>query len=1392
MDAFAPEHTVAVVGMGCRFPQAAGIDEFWHNLVAGRDCITAVPRERFDIASFHADTPGTPGKTVSRHGGFLDDPFSFDAAFFGISPAEAAGLDPQHRLLLPVVWEALESAGIAPSSLAGSRSGVFIGQATADYADGADPAGHTLGDVTGSHLRAMAAGRISYALDLRGPSVTLDTACSSSLVAVHAARRSLLSGETRLAVAGGVNVILSPQDAIAYSQASMLSPDGRCKFGDASADGFVRSEGAGVVVLKLLADALRDGDPVLALLTGSAVTNDGRGSGLLLKPAVSGQVDMLTAACADAGIRPADLAYVEAHGTGTPVGDTVELRALARALEDLPAGRRIRTGSVKSNIGHTEAAAGIAGLIKTVLVARHGLVPASLHRRTPHPLLARPGFPVEVVTRNEPLCREEGSAGDPDRQVVLGVSSFGLSGTNAHVVVARYEALPAPLAPALRQPEPSRARPVHLLVLSARSRVSLERLAAAYADHLGPDGAGRDHRLHDICATAALRRDAHPYRLWATGTDHDDLARTLRDLAAGAATPHGAYGTGVFGPPRRTVLVFPGQGSQWAGMGRSLLASSPAFAHALHACAEAVRHETGWSPAGLLTAPADAFPTTVDKVQPLLWAMEVALASHWQDMGITADVCVGHSMGEVAAAVVSGALTTEQGAAVICRRSRLMQNAAGRGGLLATELAGPQAQEIARQEGPGVSVAAENAPTATVLAGDLAALQRIKDRLDSAGVFSRFVKADVASHSPFMDGPAAELTGLLADLAPSAAGTPLHSTVRCAPVDGHELDGSYWAANLREPVRFHDSVQALAKADESVFIEVSPHPVLTAAMEETLREAGAGGAVVASAHRDGDESADLASALGRVFTAGGGVAWERWFGGPARHVPLPAYPWDEQHLRRAPVTDSGNGSGPAGGVTADFPQDARAAAVSLRGLMPVPPVVHLRALYEAVTAAARGQAAADDRAEREGDGAERERGGLFVIKDARLAAGSAGITAAGGLTLRARLGSPLEGARPALVEAVPTTRGAVAPVTCLTATVHALPGPGEAADAASGTSPVSVASTVSVASGAQGGPRRLEDAVGAALARCRSYQTPGRFLLGAAQRGYGIPGAYAGTLQHLWRRNGESVAYVARPDGLGQAAWEACLLPLLAAVPTGLPGRHAFHPVSFDEVRFLGELTPRFWVMSTFTPFQAGERALAHVVVVGTHGGKLAEFRGIRLRRLPGAAGTGSRTGAARRLPEFAAHLAEGAAQAPRALASALRGVMDPVRTRAFGNSAAIPARVPAKPVSAAHPEPRSGHEAEGPSQLPARTGRGAGPEAAADAAGPTALVQGAARLLAMTADGIDPRRPLRDYGLDSLMATRLRQQLLAEHGLVVSVSRLLGGESAERLGRELLGAEAV
>jgi acyl transferase domain-containing protein len=1354
MDAYDTGTAVAVVGMSCRFPQASRIDEFWSNLVSNTDSVTPVPRERFDVDAYYSGTPGTPGRTVSRHGGFLDDPFSFDAGFFGISPAEATALDPQHRLLLPVVWEALEDAGIVPSSLAGTRTGTFIGQATAEYAQGVSLAEHKLSEATGSHLRAMGPGRISFALDLRGPSVCVDTACSSSLVAVHMARQSLLHEESGLAIAGGVNVILSPQDAIAYSQAGMLAPDGRCKFGSASADGFVRSEGVGVVVLKRYEDAVRDGDPVWGVLVGSAVTNDGRGSGLLLQPAVTGQSDMLATAWQDAGVGPADLDYVEAHGTGTPVGDEVELLALSRAVEGHRApGRALRTGSVKSNIGHAEAAAGIAGLIKTLLIAHHGIVPASLHRGTPQSLLAQDGALLEVVARNEELRKEDdpGSGGRKSRPAFLGVSSFGLSGTNAHVVVAQHPRTPE--GPSHRARELPPERPAHLLVLSARSERSLERLALRYADYLGPEGEGRGLPLWDVCAAAALKREAHPYRLWAIGDGHEELSEALRALAQGTPTGDGGFGEGVFGTARRNVFVFPGQGSQWLGMGRSLLASSCAFQRRMRECDAAVREELGWSVTDVLTAEAEAFPERVEVVQPVLWATQVSFAAHLRDMGVGLDGCVGHSMGEVAAAVVSGALSLRAGAAVVCRRSGLMRRVAGQGGMLAAELTGPQAREAARREEGRVCLAAENAPTSVLLAGETDALERTARRLDAEGVFNRFVRVGVASHSPAMDQLTDDLLEELADVRPAFARTPVYSTVRSELLEGPEMDAAYWMANLREPVKFHDTVRMIAKEQDAVFLEVSPHPVLRTALEDTLRDAGARSTVVTTGRRHSDEGRELAKAVGRVFADGGHIDWARWFRGDAPLVPLPAYQWEEEHLRRATRFRST----PAVPVRRlrTFRHQEVVAGVSVHGLSPVPPAVHLAVLHEA--------------AAQQGDGKP------FVIKDARVGDAFTAAPESEDLTLEVTLEeSPYGGCA---------------------AYVHALASTGEP------TLALSLSATVQPVLDET--PVDFHGRIDAALARCHEYLSLEAFLESSARRGYDIhPPLQA--IRKLWRRDGEVVAHLELPDIPEEVAWEACLLPMLAAIPSSASPTASYRPVTFGHVRFHGGLPSDFWVRATFAEGGAqdaaagcvdGDLARADVCAVRSDGSVIAEFGDLTLKRFDHASAPVRAQVPVRtepRAPQLAAKLVNAALQAPWSILGALGDALASLDSSA--HSATDSRAVAAAPYTvcgaagATHipvrqdPPPRpASARALGREERAVEREEGA-VEPEERPSGPHPLIQHAARLLAMPPERIDVRRPLRDYGLDSLTATRLRRELQERHGATISLNRLLGGESSERL----------
>ncbi|UQA61057.1 type I polyketide synthase [Polyangium aurulentum] len=887
LEAVAEERSepIAVIGMACRFPGDASTPEaFYRSLIEGRDSVGEVPPERWPLPPIEAGM-ASPEARATRWGSFLKDVDLFDAAFFGISPREAASMDPQQRLLLEVTWEALENAGLVPERLSGSRTGVFVGLTANDYFALRTQRGvesMEIYDATGNG-HCFPAGRISYTLGFQGPCVAVDTACSSSLVAIHLACQSLRLHESDLGLAGGVNLMLSPTAMSVLAKTHALSPDGRCKAFDAQANGFVRGEGCGVVLLKRLSDAQRDRDPILALILGSALNQDGRSAGFAA-PNLLAQEAVLREALERARITAEDIGYLETHGTGTPLGDPIEAGALGAVLgKARPDGSPCVLGALKTNVGHLEAAAGVAGLIKAVLVLQQGTVPKNLHFRALNPRISFEGTPFVIPTENTPFPR----SARPRR---AGVSSFGMSGTNAHVIVEE--------APVVER-APSQEASAYLLPLSAKSHEALISMARAHAERLD---APEDLSLHDFAYTACVRRMHHEHRLAVVGRTRHELAQSLQAFSRGDK-PAGVV-TGRLPPQGRPklVFVFPGQGSQWLGMGRQLLREQPAFRSALLVCDVAIQRESGFSVLHELTAEESSSRLgEIDVVQPVLFALEVALASLWRSWGIIPDCVVGHSMGEVAAAHVAGMLHLDDAAKIICRRSRLLRRISGKGAMALVELDMADASRAIEGHADTLDIAVSNGPRSTVLAGQPAALEQVLATLEQRGVFCRRVKVDVASHSPQVDPLLQELLSTLADIRPSQGLLPMLSTVTAAPLRGTELDPAYWAANLRKPVRFSHVTQSLVSDGFLSFLEISPHPILLPAIEENLRHASVSGHAIASLRRDNDELRCMLDALASLYSTGHQVDWDTLFPHGGRCLPLPAYPWQRQRHWMAPL-----------------------------------------------------------------------------------------------------------------------------------------------------------------------------------------------------------------------------------------------------------------------------------------------------------------------------------------------------------------------------------------------------------------------------------------------------------------------------------------------------------
>ncbi|HYB36143.1 MAG TPA: acyltransferase domain-containing protein [Mycobacterium sp.] len=819
-DRHSMDEPIAVIGLGCRFPgDIFGPEAFWQFLCEGRSPVGEVPPDRWSRFDDGSPEVAAALSRTTRWGSFLTDIEAFDAEFFDISPSEAAKMDPQQRLLLEVAYEALEYAGIAAESLRQTQTGVFAGACAGEYGylTATDLSQVDAWSGTGGAL-SIIANRLSYFFDLRGPSVTVDTACSSSLVAVHLACQSLRTGDSNLAIAAGVNLLLSPAITRSFDQAEAMSPTGQCHAFDASADGFVRGEGCGVVVLKRLTDALRDGDPVLAVVCGSAVNQDGRSNGLMA-PNPGAQMAVLRAAYTNASVEPRLIDYVEAHGTGTLLGDPIEARALGRVLgRARPQSAPLLIGAVKSNLGHLEAAAGIAGFIKAVLAVQRGHIPANLNFENPNPHIPFENLRLKVVA--EPT--DWPATGQSRR---AGVSSFGFGGTNAHVVLEQ-----GPDAALGTTTLPRSARAVTTLVVSGKSDERVASTAEMLAQWM--DGAGAGVALADVAHTLNHHRSRQAKFATVAALDREQAVAGLRALAAGQSAdgvvpPH----QGVCRPG--TVFVYSGQGSQWPGMGQQLLADEPVFAAAVAGLESRFVEQTGFSLWQVLAAGEPL--VGIDRIQPVLVGMQLALTKLWRSYGVEPDAVIGHSMGEVTAAVVAGALSPADGLRVIATRSRLMARLSGQGAMALLELE-PESAKALIANHPGVTLAVHASPRQSVIAGppeqveSVIAVAAAKDRL------ARRIEVDVASHHPIIDPVLPELRTALADLTPRRPTIPVITTTHDHAASGAMVfDAAYWSANLRNPVRFSDAIAA-AGADYGTFVEVSPHPVLTHAISETLAE----------------------------------------------------------------------------------------------------------------------------------------------------------------------------------------------------------------------------------------------------------------------------------------------------------------------------------------------------------------------------------------------------------------------------------------------------------------------------------------------------------------------------------------------------------------------------
>jgi acyl transferase domain-containing protein len=872
---------IAIIGVGCRFPGGANNPEaFWQLLHNQVDAITQVPSERWDINTYYDPDLKAPGKIYTRYGGFINQKLDeFDPHFFGISPREAVSIDPQQRLLLEVAWEALENSTIAPDSLVGSQTGVFIGISGLDYSHilmNQKPEAIDAYMATGI-VHSVASGRLSYILGLQGPSISVDTACSSSLVAVHYACQSLRNGECDLALAGGVNCLISPELSINLSKAQMLAPDGRCKTFDAAANGYARAEGCGVIVLKPLSKAVADKDNILALIRGSAVNQDGRTSGLTV-PNGQSQQALIRKALENAGVEPDQVSYVEAHGTGTSLGDPIEVRALGAVFgKERPQGQPLVIGSVKTNIGHLETAAGIAGLIKVVLALQHSEIPAHLHFKQPNSHIDWDEYSLMVLT--EPMPWLSG-----DKRRLAGVSSFGFSGTNGHVVLEE-----APVLVSVKTEGTSKLvkRPVHLLTLSAKTEEALKHLSLRYENYLASNPA---LAIEDICFSTNTGRAHFKHRLSVVA---ESLTQTREKLAAFTVGQNvkGVFtGRGTSQP--KVAFLFTGQGSQYVGMGQQLYETQPTFRQTLEHC-DAILRPYLEKPLLEVLYPATGESSPLDETaytQPALFALEYALAKLWMSWGIEPSIVMGHSVGEYVAACVAEVFSLEDGLKLIAERARLMQALPHNGEMVAV-LADEVRVGIAIQPYfQKVSIATLNGAENTVISGSREAVRKVVAALEAEGVQAIQLKVSHAFHSPLMEPMLADFKRVAADVTYSSPRISLISNVSGELTTAEITTPEYWCRHIRQPVKFVVGMETLHRLGYEVFVEIGPQSTLLGMARNCFPEGV--GVWLPSLRKGKQDWQQIISSLGELYVRGVRVNWFGFDRDYVRHrLQLPTYPW---------------------------------------------------------------------------------------------------------------------------------------------------------------------------------------------------------------------------------------------------------------------------------------------------------------------------------------------------------------------------------------------------------------------------------------------------------------------------------------------------------------------